>query len=226
MLLKSIKGKTKKIWIHFWTYLSGRGPVGRLALRLAALPLHPYNGRHILATITPKGYISPNASISGNHLSFGKNIFLDDDVLIYQGWESGRIEISDRVHIHRYTIIQSGAGGSLKIGQDTHIQARCHFSAYKSSIQIGNNVQIAPNCSFYPYQHGFALGELICRQPLQSKGGIVVEDDVWLGVGVTILDGVRIGKGAIIGAGAVVTKDVPANAIAMGIPARVVKLRS
>ena len=61
---------------------------------------------------------------------------------------------------------------------------------------------------------------------MQTKGGIVIEDDVWLGFGVIVLDGVRIGKGAVIGAGAVVTKDIPEGAIAAGIPARVIKMRS
>ena len=68
--------------------------------------------------------------------------------------------------------------------------------------------------------------EPIRSQPLQTKGGIVIEDDVWLGFGVIVLDGVRIGKGAVIGAGSVVTKDIPEGAIAAGIPARVIKMRS
>jgi acetyltransferase-like isoleucine patch superfamily enzyme len=70
-----------------------------------------------------------------------------------------------------------------------------------------------------------ADGLPIRRQPLHSKGGIVIEDDVWLGVGVIVLDGVRIGRGAVVGAGAVVTKDLPPNSISSGAPARVVKMR-
>jgi acetyltransferase-like isoleucine patch superfamily enzyme len=92
-------------------------------------------------------------------------------------------------------------------------------------IQIGEDVQIAPNCVFYPYGHSFAAGELIKNQPLQTKGGIVVEDDVWLGVGVIVLDGVRIGKGAVIGAGSVVTRNIPEHAIAVGVPAQVTNMR-
>jgi acetyltransferase-like isoleucine patch superfamily enzyme len=92
-------------------------------------------------------------------------------------------------------------------------------------IQIGRDVQIAPYCAFYSYNHGFAPGALIRKQPLQTKGGIAIEDDVWLGVGVIVLDGVRIGKGAVVGAGSVVTQDIPDGAIAVGKPARVVKMR-
>ncbi|MDQ3796893.1 MAG: acyltransferase, partial [Pseudomonadota bacterium] len=68
--------------------------------------------------------------------------------------------------------------------------------------------------------------QLMRRQPLHTKGGIVIGDDVWLGVGVIVLDGVHIGNGAVIGAGAVVTRNVPDNAIAVGIPARVIGTRS
>lgn len=58
------------------------------------------------------------------------------------------------------------------------------------------------------------------------NGPIIIEDDVWLGYGVIVLSGVRIGRGAIIGAGSVVTKDVPAGAIAVGMPARVMRMRA
>jgi acetyltransferase-like isoleucine patch superfamily enzyme len=92
-------------------------------------------------------------------------------------------------------------------------------------IKIGQRVDIAPYCAFYPYSHGMSEGQIIRRQPLQTKGGIVIEDDAWLGVGVIVLDGVRIGKGAVVGAGAVVTKDLPANSVCSGVPARVVKMR-
>ena len=60
---------------------------------------------------------------------------------------------------------------------------------------------------------------------MQTKGGIVIGDDAWLGVGVIVLDGVKIGKGAVVGAGSVVTRDIPDGAIATGVPARVVKMR-
>ncbi len=62
--------------------------------------------------------------------------------------------LGDRVHLHNDTIVETGMGGSLQIGRDTHVQARCQFSAYLGSIRIGDNVQIAPNCAFYPYDHG------------------------------------------------------------------------
>ena len=112
------------------------------------------------------------------------------------------------------------------MGRNTHIQPKCQFSAYKSSILIGSNVQIAPNCAFYPYNHGCGSGRLIMDQPLQTKGDIIVEDDAWLGFGVIVLSGVRIGEGAVVGAGSVVNQPIPDGAIAVGTPARVIKMRS
>lgn len=85
---------------------------------------------------------------------------------------------------------------------------------------------IAANCAFYPYNHGFSSGVDVREQPLESKGGIMVDDNVWIGAGVIVLDGVRIGKGAVVGAGAIVTKDVPDGAVVGGSPARVLKWRS
>ena len=90
---------------------------------------------------------------------------------------------------------------------------------------IGERVEIAPNCAFYPYNHGIAPGQPIQGQPTWTRGGIVVEDDAWLGYGVIVLDGARIGAGAVIGAGSVVTSSIPADAIATGVPARVVGSR-
>ena len=66
----------------------------------------------------------------------------------------------------------------------------------------------------------------IRRQPLRSRGDIIIEDEVWLGYGVIVLDGVRIGYGAVVGAGSVVVHDVPPGAIVQGVPARVIMFRS
>ncbi len=64
------------------------------------------------------------------------------------------------------------------------------------------------------------------QQPLFTRGGIFIEDDVWLGYGVVVLDGVHIGKGSVIGAGSVVNRDIPAGVIADGVPVKVIKERS
>lgn len=207
-------------------HYSGLGRFGRVSMRLAAWATPPSFERRGLARFGPHGFISPDATIVHRDLQLGKHVFIDDGVLIYQDRGGGSVKVCENAQLFRDTIIQTGKGGSVTIGPETGIQPRCQFSAYLASIAIGRGVQIAPNCAFYPYNHGMAAGELILKQPLQTAGGIVIEDDAWLGVGVIVLDGVRIGKGAVVGAGSVVTCEVPDGAIAMGVPARVVKMRS
>jgi acetyltransferase-like isoleucine patch superfamily enzyme len=214
------------LWSRFWMKFAGLGFLGRFATWLATWFVPPYYERRRLAQYNPKGYIAPSATLYHSQLKLGANVFISDRVLIFEDRHSGAVEIGDRVRLYNDICIQTGKDGSLHIGANTSIQPRCQISAYKSPIQIGNNVLIAPNCAFYPYDHSIAPDLPIAKQPLQTKGGITIEDDAWLGFGVIVLDGVRIGKGAVIGAGAVVTQDIPDGAIAVGAPARVVKLRS
>ena len=221
-----MRSHLKGIWTRFWLARSGRGVGGRLAARLAAWCVPPYKGRLQLALSHPKGYISPTAEISHENLNLGKNVFIGDRVVIYQDAGGGPVELGDRVMLFDEIIVDVVSGGSLIIGADTAIQPRCHFTSAIAPIRIGKGVQIAPQCAFYSYDHGIAPGELIRNQPLRSKGPIAIEDDVWIGFGVIVLSGVRIGKGAVIGAGSVVTRDVPEGAVATGSPARVVKMRS
>ena len=218
--------KSKDFWTRFWMHYAGLGFFGRIATRLATWFAPPFYERCYLARLNRKGYISPSATIHHSDLIIANNIFIGDHVVIYKDKDGGPVELGERVHLYGETYIQTGQGGNVKIGRDTHIQPRCQFSAYKASIDIGRDVQIAPGCAFYPYDHGILPDELICRQPLTTKGDINIGDDVWLGFGVIVLSGVRIGKGAVIGAGSVVTRDVPEGAIALGAPARVVRMRS
>ncbi len=204
---------------------AGMSPAGRLATRLASLFTLSYYGGQDLACWNRKGYVSPKAEISHKGLSLGSNVFIDDRVIIYNLHNGGPVKLGNKVHLYRDSIIQTGQGGSISIGSSTYIQPRCTLSSFKGPIIIGERVQIAPNCSFYSYDHGITAGIDMLKQPLQTKGGIVIEDGAWLGVGVTVLDGVTIGKGAVVGAGSVVMKDVPEDAVVMGVPACIVKFR-
>jgi acetyltransferase-like isoleucine patch superfamily enzyme len=225
-MLKKAQSKLQSVWIRFWMRYAGLSSFGRMCTFLATWFVPPYKSRCYLARLNPKGYISPIARINHDMIQFGSNIFIGDRVIIHRSKDGGPVKLGKGTYIHNDTIIETGAGGSLIIGEDTHVQPRCQFSAYKASIHIGNGVQIAPNCAFYPYSHGMLPGEPIKKQPLQTKGGIVISDEAWIGFGVIILDGVKIGTGSVIGAGSVVTRDIPEGVIAAGIPARVLKTRS
>lgn len=213
-------------WMWFWMRGAGLGYLGRINMAIATWLAPPYYARRCLARYHPQGYIAPGATIYHQLLQLGKNVFIGDRVTIFQDRDGGEVVLGDGVHLYGDTYIQTGDAGTVVIGSDTHIQPRCQFSSYKAPISIGRKVQIAPDCAFYPYAHGIEPDRPIKDQPLTTKGGIVIEDDVWLGYRAIVLDGVRIGRGAVIGAGSVVTQNIPAGAIAAGIPARVITMRS
>ncbi len=157
----------------------------------------------------------------------GSRVVIDDNVVLdAKGIGTGRIEIGDEVVISRNNIL-SCKGGTIKVGNHTNIAQNCLIHS-EECVRIGSEVIIAA----YTYivgggNHDYSRLDIpIIRQPNLSRGGIMVEDNVWIGARVTILDGVTVHSGAVVGAGAVVTEDVPENCVMAGIPAKVVARRS
>jgi acetyltransferase-like isoleucine patch superfamily enzyme len=204
---------------------SGLSKTGRIVAWLLRQISPPYYGLKNLAKMHPNGFISPYSDIKHPRLKLGRHVLIDDRVTIYQARGGGVVDLGNHVHLYRDTTIQTGLNGRVVMADGLIIQPRCQFSAYVGSIIIGSAVQIAPNCAFYPYNHGVAANTPMNEQPAESKGDIIIEDDVWIGYGSIILENVKIGKGAVIGAGSVVTRNVPAYAIAAGNPAKVIKTR-
>ncbi len=138
-----------------------------------------------------------------------------------QGDENSGIQLGEQVLLGRATVL-STRNGTIEIGAFSNIGANCRLGT-TTRIALGHHVLFAANCYVGGAQHRFDRTDIpIMRQGYESKGGVVIEDDVWLGAGVTILDGVRIGTGSVVGAGSVVTKDLPPFSVAVGSPARVV----
>ena len=106
----------------------------------------------------------------------------------------------------------------LRIGSGTYINRGTILDAF-TELHIGRDVLIGPYCYFTDANHGTTAGFSVKSQPM-CLAPVIVEDEAWIGAHVTVLPGVHIGKGAVIGAGAVVTRDVPAGAVAHGVPAR------
>lgn len=140
----------------------------------------------------------------------GKDLFVDPNVRFMRHPE--------RIALGANVIVKEGArlcatnpGASIRIGEWTSIGYHTFLFA-SNRIEIGANCMIAPFCYLVDANHGIRAGELMRQQPL-STAPIVIEDDVWIGAGVTILKGVHVGRGAVLGAGAVIRGDVPENAI-------------
>ena len=116
--------------------------------------------------------------------------------------------------------------GDIVIGDDCRINPHCVLYS-GNGIRIGNQVLIAPGVSIVPANHNFARRDVpIVEQGFRaSRGGVVIESNVWIGAHAVILDGTHIERGAIIGAGSVVRGRVPAFQIWAGVPAARIKDR-
>lgn len=130
---------------------------------------------------------------------------------------AGGVVISDGVIVTTY-------GGIIEIAADTYIGPYCVLYGH-GGLTIGRNTMIGAQTVIIPANHGFERIDVpMNTQPLTRKG-IVIGEDVWIGSGCRILDGVHIGGGSVIGAGSVVTKNIDPYSIALGVPARVVGSR-
>jgi acetyltransferase-like isoleucine patch superfamily enzyme len=133
---------------------------------------------------------------------------------------NGTIEIGNSTSIFPYARLEA-YGGAIRIGDHCSVNPFCILYGH-GGLTIGSCVRIAAHVVIVPANHSFDdVATPICAQPL-TRLGIVIEDDVWIGAGARILDGVRLGRGCVIGAGAVVTKDTRPNGIYGGVPARLI----
>lgn len=112
---------------------------------------------------------------------------------------------------------------SMEIGDNSGvgINALMH-----GTVIIGNDVMMGPDCVIYTTNHSFDRIDIpMNQQGFSREEAVIIENDVWIGGRVTILPGVHIGNGSIVGAGAVVTKDIPDYAIVGGNPAKIIRYR-
>jgi len=158
-------------------------------------------------------------------ISLGNNVVLGDGcTLDAKGTDGEGIVVRDGVFIGTGTIL-SMADGTIEIDAGANIGSYCRIGTL-GHTRIGRKVLLAAYC--YIVGGGHETGNIempIIDQPNCTKGGAVVDDGSWLGARVTVMDGVHIGRHVIVGAHAVVTEDVPDYAVAVGIPARVTKMR-
>lgn len=141
-------------------------------------------------------------------------------VIIYRNTVLGNVEFQGTAKIEPYCRLSGDP--QITIGTRFYMNAHCHLLG---EITIGDDVMIGPKCVIWGRDHGLSLDQPM-REQEHVSAPITIGNDVWIGAQVTILKGVEIENGAVIGAGSVVTKSVPANAIVVGNPAKVVKYRS
>lgn len=116
--------------------------------------------------------------------------------------------------------------GELNMADNVAISPGCHIGADHGRIDIGRHVAVGPGTVIRAANHRFDRHDVPIMQQGHSPGSIVIEDDVWIGANCVITPDVRIGRGAVVGAGAVVTRSVAPFSIAGGVPAREIGRRS
>lgn len=167
-----------------------------------------------------KGFllVGKNVTVShGRHIECGKWCKFESGSEI-QGLSKDGIKLGNYVTIGRGTMIRPSSyyggdiGQGLVIGDHSAIGAHGYIGC-SGKIQIGSNVMFGPKCSLFAENHVFNdTSKSIMSQGVKQKG-ITIEDDCWIGSNVIILDGVHIGKGSVIGAGTLVSKDIEAGSI-------------
>lgn len=156
----------------------------------------------------------------------GDNVTIDDNCLIdARGAGSEGLVIEDEVIINRNCMIQA-KNGPVRFGRRTSLGSNSVVVSL-GGIDIGDAVLTAGGCYVSAGAYQFDDPDMpVMDQPAYTKGPIRIGSKSWLGTCAVVLDGVSIGAGSVIGAGAVVTKDLPDHSIAVGVPARVVKNRT
>jgi len=153
----------------------------------------------------------------GNRVFIGENTYLDAD---YPG---SKIVLEDDIYVSRYCVIRAGKG---KIHVNSNVNIGWYSMLYGyGGIEIGKNSLLANNVQIHSGNHVYKDPNI----PIRLQGGegkaVKIGEDVWLASYVIVLPGVSIGDGAVIGAGTIVTKDIPPYSIAVGNPAKIVGKR-
>jgi acetyltransferase-like isoleucine patch superfamily enzyme len=149
-------------------------------------------------------------------------VFFGRDLQIQTGREAS-IDFGRFVWVGDGTKIRCHEG-RVEIGPKTVIGQECTVSAYRR-VRIGAQCVIADRAMFIDFDHGVVDVDRPIRQQGIYMRDVVVGSNVWIGYGACILRGVRVGDNSVIGTNSVVTKDVPANAVVGGVPARVIRMR-
>lgn len=137
-----------------------------------------------------------------------------------------RIAIGDNFSLMRGSALHAHGGGAVEIGDNVSINANTSIgAAERGRIVLGNDVIIAQNVVLRASDHAHARVDAPIRTQGHTGGTIVIEDGVWIGANAVVTSNVRIGAHSIIGAGAVVTRDIEPYALAGGVPARVIRSR-
>lgn len=188
-------------------------------------------GLWVRIRISSKGAVFAGRHVILHHptqIRAGRSLILEEGVYINALAEQG-VVFGNNVTIARYAILSctgviAEMGQGISIGNNSAVGAQS-FLGGQGGILIGNDVIMGPQVKIFSENHNYGNREELIRNQGQTRKGVVIGNNCWIGAGVTILDGSEIGDGCVIAAGAVVSGSIPPYSVAMGIPARVHKQR-
>ena len=165
--------------------------------------------------------------LQAKNLRLGRGAYIDHGVYLH-ACPAG-ITLGDRTFVMHNSILhvfnfRGLPHAGISIGRDCFI-GEANVIRGQGGVTIGNDVYTGPLVQILAVNHVYADPNKLIREQGITATGIAIEDDVWLAAGVIVLDGVRIGRGSVVGAGAVVVSDLPPYSVAVGSPTRVVKDR-
>ena len=159
-------------------------------------------------------------------VSSGKNLILNDNVYI-NGLSIKGIRFGENCTVGRDAVLQStgvikNIGEGINIGSNTAIGAR-NFLSGQGGIKIGRDVIMGPDIRIFSENHNFLNNDIIIKNQGESRKGVEIGNNCWIGANSTILDGVKISDNTVIAAGSVVTKSFPKGVVIGGLPAKIIK---
>lgn len=205
-----LKPKTKNLFKEFFASLRERG------VWLTALRACDYACKRVWLRGVKSFFVS--ALLRARGVRVGRGVVFVKDNRFVTDFTRGAIEVGDRVVFGRHTILE---GRGIKIGSDVTLNNYCHVMSEKK-VEIGADTLVAPHCFITDYDHAFRGSVPMRKQGVAAKP-VKIGRNVWVGAHSVILKGVAIGDGAVIAAGSVVTRSVPRNSVAAGVPARVIR---
>ena len=160
-------------------------------------------------------------------LQIDPTAYVSPDARIHPSERGTRIVIGAHSQIYDFVVIRAvGGAGDIVIGEHCYINSNCTLYS-GSGLRMGDYVLVAPGCSIVPANHATDRTDLEIRKQgfMPSRGGVVIESDVWIGANCVLLDGTYIESGAVIAAGSVVSGRVGGRAVWGGSPLRILRDR-